>query len=133
DASLREACAVIADYLSAAIALKAEQQTFDARRAKATVESALRHQLAGEATIAASLCRGERNLLDLLSDECCGAAVMAGGAIERIGRTPTPAQMQDLVAWLRANTAEPVYVSDRLGDVFPQAEAFADVAAGVLA
>lgn len=133
DASLRDACSIISDYLSAAIALKSEQQTFAARRAKAAVESALRDQLAIAPSIAEGLCSGSRTVLELLSDECAGAAVMAGGAIKCIGRTPSQAQVRNLVEWLRTQTAEPVYATDRLGDVYPEASAFAAPAAGVLA
>jgi light-regulated signal transduction histidine kinase (bacteriophytochrome) len=131
--SLRAACAVLADYLSGALALKAEQQTFHFRRRKAETEQTLTAQLTSAECVPSSLCDGETNVMDLMSPECCGAAVIRGSTIKCLGQTPTTAQLQDLMRWLRSASSGDLYVTDSLSGQFPSAESFAAMASGVLA
>ena len=61
-----------------------------------------------------------------------GAAVLSGGNLRLVGRTPAAIEVEALSAWLAAQRIE-VYSTDRLGEVFPQAAGYAEVATGVLA
>jgi light-regulated signal transduction histidine kinase (bacteriophytochrome) len=131
--SLRAACTILVDYLSAAIALKTEQQTFHARRSKAATEETLKARLMSTECVPSALCDGETSVMDLMSAECCGAAVVRGKTIKCVGQTPASAQLQELTAWLRSKTSSDLYMTDSLSRDLPSAQSFAAVASGVLA
>ncbi|WP_373546010.1 ATP-binding protein [Chamaesiphon sp.] len=72
----------------------------------------------------------EPNLLDLFNAE--GAAIYFGGKWTTIGKTPLPAELDDLVQWLNTNVQDEVFSTDSLAALDPSAERFKDVASGLL-
>jgi light-regulated signal transduction histidine kinase (bacteriophytochrome)/ActR/RegA family two-component response regulator len=71
------------------------------------------------------------NLLDLISVP--GAALVVADRIVLLGRTPTVAAVKALAEWLGGAMGDGLYVSDHLGEDYPDAAALVDSAAGVLA
>jgi light-regulated signal transduction histidine kinase (bacteriophytochrome) len=131
--SVRGACAILADYLGAAIALKTEQQTFRSRRSKAALEECLRFELQTSECPVTLLASPERNVLALMSDECTGAAVVRGSIIATLGETPSQEHIHELVSWVRNHNLGPLYATDSLSRDLPAARAFTAAASGVLA
>ncbi len=132
-ASLRGACAILADYLGAAIALKSEQQTFRFRRSKAALEERLRIALQDCESPQFALTTSQHNVLELLSDECRGAAVVRGSSIALVGETPPQARIREITSWLRSRGAGPLYSTDCLSRDLPSAVDISAAASGVLA
>ncbi len=67
-----------------------------------------------------------------------GAALFHRDRWWRVGETPTEIQLEGLAEWLAsrpefAEMTKPLYVTDALAKEYPPAEAFADVASGLLA
>jgi light-regulated signal transduction histidine kinase (bacteriophytochrome) len=58
-----------------------------------------------------------------------------GGDPVAFGRTPAAGDLAALIAWLsrRMDGEEPVFATDRLGEIWPDATAFSDTASGLLA
>ena len=73
---------------------------------------------------------GAITLADLVS--ASGAMVVRPRGRLRVGKTPTDAQVDGLLAWLRAR-GEEVFETSALPSLYPPAAEFADVASGVLA
>jgi chemotaxis family two-component system sensor kinase Cph1 len=65
--------------------------------------------------------------------DATGAAVLLGGRIELIGRTPTREQVSALADWLRQHAPGEVTAFDRLAELFPAAADYRTLASGVLA
>jgi light-regulated signal transduction histidine kinase (bacteriophytochrome) len=70
-----------------------------------------------------------------------GAAIVCDGRTCRVGKTPTDAELAELVTWLDTRTqsaeggfsSERPWFTDRLGELFPPAEAYRAVASGLVA
>lgn len=73
----------------------------------------------------------QENLLALTSAQ--GAVLWNDGEALPIGATPPLDSLPQLQQWVAAATTESVFYTDRLPQQFPAAEAYADVASGLLA
>ena len=73
--------------------------------------------------------------LSLRGDLQGGVAVQFSSEINSMGATPDAAQIAALADWLTTQMADydGVFVTDRLGELWPPAKAFADVGSGLLA
>jgi light-regulated signal transduction histidine kinase (bacteriophytochrome) len=66
-------------------------------------------------------------------------AVNAGGAVlsyesstMKLGKTPDDDQLQQLLAWIRANVTETFYYTNELPALYPDAAAYKSVASGIM-
>jgi two-component system, chemotaxis family, sensor kinase Cph1 len=71
------------------------------------------------------------NILNLV--EAQGFAFYFGGNCSLWGETPTRAQVADILNWLTVNVEQEVFATKSLSSYFPEANAFRDVASGLLA
>lgn len=62
-----------------------------------------------------------------------GAALVDDALIVTCGQTPGPSDIRAIVEWLEETAEEPIFFTDRLPKVFPDALAFAPQASGMLA
>jgi light-regulated signal transduction histidine kinase (bacteriophytochrome) len=62
-----------------------------------------------------------------------GAAVVSGETLLAAGRAPPPEEIRRLVSWLDTRRAPELFVTDRLGQVMPDARGLIGSASGVLA
>ncbi len=62
-----------------------------------------------------------------------GAALVDRSLVITYGQTPAVADIRALVSWLKETTHQPIFVTDRLPQLFPDALAFAALASGMLA
>jgi two-component system, chemotaxis family, sensor kinase Cph1 len=131
--SLRSACSILADYLGAAITLKSDKQAFAFRASKAGTEARLREQLAAASCPVDSLTKGGVSLLELMSEECGGAAVVRGANVALVGRTPSEEHVREIASWLRQESRGPVFWTNGLSKHLPSAADIASSAAGLLA
>jgi two-component system, chemotaxis family, sensor kinase Cph1 len=61
-----------------------------------------------------------------------GVALVSGGEIMVAGRTPPPALIQEIAAWVDGQEGPRPYATASLGALFPQARQASDVASGLL-
>ena len=133
DSALRNACVIITDYVSAAIALKAQETIFRARRKTAEVEHALSQQMQDADKMIAGLVGEQRTVVELMSDGCNGAAVSRSGRIATVGLTPSHSEIEEIVQWLRTTNKPRTYATDSLSAELPSARSYAGAASGLLA
>jgi two-component system, chemotaxis family, sensor kinase Cph1 len=62
-----------------------------------------------------------------------GAALVDDRTIVTFGQTPSGADIRALVDWLREAVPDPIFATDRLSSLFPDAITFAEQASGLLA
>ncbi len=130
---VRMATEFLAHMLSLLMAAKDNVETYEYRlRIGATLNYMVR-AMAGEAVFQHGLTRQDADLLALL--DAGGAALAIDGELVLMGHTPAEDQVRALLAWLdsRAEEGEEVFATDRLSVLWPEAAAFQDTGAGVLA
>jgi light-regulated signal transduction histidine kinase (bacteriophytochrome) len=129
--ALRSVCDLFAQMISLQLqerlAAKAHSDRLRMKRIHAElVEAMVRENDLGEALI-----RRHPNLIDYIP--AGGAAVLCGGRVTRLGRTPTDEQLCDLVGWLNFSLRDGMFMTDSLGEHFAPAKDYADVASGIIA
>lgn len=126
----RMAAEFLAHMLSLLMAAKEDAESYGYRLRIKTVLEHLSRKLAHERNLATALGTGEPNLLSYL--EADGAAVVTETAMARMGRTPDDDTLRMLTQWL-ADREDNVTSTDRLGELFTPAGAFAATASGLIA
>ncbi len=139
---LRAVCELFGSMFSYQLEVFEKREQFNARLNSRIVLQNLMLNLASADDYARGLTEQSPNLLDYIHGgttsvdgrEHGGGAVSVDGELTVLGTTPTPEQINLLVDWL--NTQMPdtdgVYDTDRLGECWEPAKAFADVASGLL-
>jgi PAS domain S-box-containing protein len=128
---IRAACELLGQVLSLHISLHEEAESARHRARLRQLTHQLTEQMAATADYRDGLLRQHPNLLDLCG--ASGAALCFEGECSRLGRTPGEEMLWALMRWLDANVRTNVFHTDALSRLFPEAEAYKDVASGLLA
>jgi light-regulated signal transduction histidine kinase (bacteriophytochrome) len=139
---LRAVCELFGSMFSYQLEAFEKRDQFNARMSSRMVLQKLMLNLAGADDYARGLTEQSPNLLDYIHGGDAslegrglgGVAVSVKGALTFLGVTPNKGQIEQLVEWLsvRMRSTDGVYATDRLGEVWAPAQAFADVASGLL-
>lgn len=129
---VRTACEFIGQILSLQITLKERAAVVEERIARRAIQVRLLGRMAGDQDFMAALGRDQQSLLALT--QSVGAAIVHRGECILHGECPDEPQVMSLVQWLTAQQHDGDLVcTDRLPLEWAPADAFADVASGVLA
>jgi light-regulated signal transduction histidine kinase (bacteriophytochrome) len=128
---LREALELFAEMASAQLAMKLATAGFEARLHSTTLHEELLTQMSQEPDLALGLPRFGPLLLDFLA--ATGVGLWIDGTFTGLGATPGDAQVARLVTWLNEVAGDGIFHTDCLPCQHAPAEAYADVASGVLA
>jgi len=139
---LRAVCELFGSMFSYQLEGFERRQQFDARLSSRIVLQRLMLNLAGADDYARGLTEEPPNLLDYMRCSAAtadltnqgGVAVSVKGKLTFLGITPTKTQIEGLVEWLNTQTLgdDGIVATDRLGEVWEPAKAFADVASSLL-
>jgi light-regulated signal transduction histidine kinase (bacteriophytochrome) len=138
---LRAVCELFGSMFSLQLDARETGEQFGARLASRMVLQNLMLNLASADDYARGLTEQSPNLLDYIHGGGAaggprqgGVAVCVKGQLTSLGTTPNPSQIADLMQWLDSHMtpAQNVYSTDRLGEAWPPAASFTDVAAGLL-
>ncbi len=139
---LRAVCELFGSMFSYQLEVFEKREQFEARLNSRMVLQNLMLNLAGADDYARGLTEQSPNLLDYIhggdakldAQKHGGVAVSVDGKLTFLGRTPNDSQIGQLVGWLNMIMpgGEGVYATDRLGECWEPARAFAEVASGVL-
>jgi light-regulated signal transduction histidine kinase (bacteriophytochrome)/CheY-like chemotaxis protein len=139
---LRAVCELFGSMFSYQLEVFEKREQFNARMQSRMVLQQLMLNLAGADDYARGLTEQSPNLLDYIhggeasldGHRQGGVAVSISGTMTYLGITPNKNQIEDLVDWLSIHMREAggVYATDRLGEIWEPAAAFADVASGLL-
>ena len=127
---IRISCEVLARVFSAHIA--AAQEENKRRHAASSIEfrEQLSDRIRARPDVAKTLLAEGDRLASVINSE--GAAVCIGGEVELIGVTPSREDVERIVQWLDSNQQQYLFYTDKLSEQYPSAEAFSDVASGLL-
>jgi len=139
---LRAVCELFGSMFSYQLEAFEKREQFDARMASRMVLQQLMLNLAGADDYARGLTEQSPNLLDYIHGGNAslegrrqgGVAVSVKGVLTFLGTTPNKSQLERLVDWLAIEMPGKggVFATDRLGELWEPARAFADVASGLL-
>ena len=139
---LRAVCELFGSMFSYQLEGFEKREQFNARMASRMVLQQLMLNLAGADDYAQGLTEQSPNLLDYIhGGEASldgrrqgGVAVSVSGVLTYLGITPKKSQIEAIVEWLitHMRDAGGVFATDRLGEVWETAKAFAAVASGLL-
>ena len=138
---LRAVCELFGSMFSMQLEVRERAQQFELRLASRMVLQNLMLNLAGADDYAAGLTQQSPNLLDYIhsgsgthGESKGGVAVSVKGQLTFLGSTPDKAQIEQLVTWLDSHMPQStgIFATDRLGDVWAPAKAFAASASGLL-
>lgn len=131
NAQVRTACDFLGQTMSLQIGARERHAHASRRIELKRTESELLARLATADSFEAGLAANPEAWMGLTGAQ--GAAVVLEGDVKTTGRTPTPAQLRQLAAWLEDNAEDDVFVTRSLTESWPEAEAFTDVASGLVA
>ncbi len=127
---VRNACDFLTQIFS--LQLEARENTILAenRVRLGTVQTRLLAHMAAEDYFIAGLVNNPKDLMLLAGAQ--GVAVVTQDHCWCLGQSPDEEQVKDLSAWLSRHHQEDVFSTDRLGELYPAAKAYADRASGLL-
>ena len=127
----RMVCRLLASALSQQVSRVEEAELYRMRIAARAAEDEFLGLLARGESVLDQIEAHLAEMLKLLP--ATGAALRIGTSVQTVGAAPTAAQIADLGDWLAERSPHEVFSTDQLGAEYPKAEAYADVASGVLA
>ena len=139
---LRAVCELFGSMLSLQLESREKGEQLEERLASRMVLQNLMLNLASADDYAAGLTQQSPNLLDYIhgggsgleGSRRGGVAVCVKGQLTFLGTTPSQSEIESLVVWLdtHMHRSDGIYATDRLGEDWPSAQAFAKVASGIL-
>jgi len=141
---LRAVCELFGSMFSLQLEARLRAEQLAARLEKRKQLNEIMQTLAGEEDYAIGLGKQAEKLLGCVAADGLslrlgqsggGLAIRINDGISTVGNTPSGEQISALTDWLTGHMTnfEGVFATDRLGEVWPPAQAFADVGSGLLA
>ena len=127
----RVACEFLAHTVSLLVSAKEDFESQGYRARLKTAQAAIINEISLRFDPESTASDNTPDLLNFIRAD--GAAITVNLKISAVGTTPSDAQVERIVTWLSANMREDIFETDCLSAHFPEAEAFKDRAAGLLA
>ncbi len=141
---LRAVCELFGSMFSLQLEARQREAQYEARLDSRHALDGMMRALAGEEDYAEGLIRQAQHLLEYIPSGGIamgvrqpfgGIAIKVDNGTALTGETPSEEQIAALTDWLSATMPEGngIFVTDRLGEIWPPARAFAAIGAGLLA
>jgi chemotaxis family two-component system sensor kinase Cph1 len=141
---LRAVCELFGSMFSLQLEVRLRAEQLESRLHSRKALAEIMHALANEDDYGAGLVAQGERLLDYIAagglamrvgQSRGGVAIRVNSGITAIGDTPDDDQIGALTDWLtnRMKVFEGVFTTDRLGEIYPPARAYAGIASGLLA
>jgi chemotaxis family two-component system sensor kinase Cph1 len=130
---MRMACEFLARLTSLQIAALEDRGQLVGRAARRATEDELARAMresAPEGDVLEALLSRPKELMGLVGAD--GVALASGGEVMVAGRTPPPALIQEISAWVEAEEGSRPFATASLGALFPRAREAGEVASGLL-
>ena len=128
---LRKACEFLGRVIFSEISNREESEDYDYRMKLTQMRSQLINNMTQSENFVDGLVKDESSLLNLTA--AVGAAVCFNGNWTLVGETPTEEELNFLVQWLYKNIEEEVFCTDSLAEIYPEADAYKNIASGLIA
>ncbi len=128
---IRVASEFLAQTVSLLMSAKENAEHSEYKMQMQSVQAMLLVNVSRHTDFASSFLNDSPTLVDFIRST--GAACVVNGEVHPIGTTPSTDQIVRIVTWLSSEMDQHVYVTDCLSSHLPEAAAFADRCAGLLA
>ncbi len=128
--AVRAVCALLGQLIALEVGKRVAADRETRRTRDVRIRRALAEAMEQQTDPASGLLANAADLIELVDAE--GVAICTDGRIRTSGRTPRPAQIRRLIAWLAQRGEESVFVTDKLSRCYPPAARW-EHGAGVLA
>ncbi|MBD2338846.1 response regulator [Calothrix sp. FACHB-156] len=131
DYEMRKACEFLGQFASLELAYQQEQEMNNYRSQVKLIQEQLRTALSQEASFIESIFQqNQLAVMNLVHAQ--GAAIILENEVSLLGETPTLNEVQALMNWLLEKQCQPIFVTDSLSKIYPQAQQFSTIASGIL-
>jgi chemotaxis family two-component system sensor kinase Cph1 len=127
----RDAAKLVGQILSSALEYRQEEEDTEQLAVLNAAAADISGTLKKDVTILEALTKGKATINDITT--AAGAALVLDGAITTVGSTPTEAQIEEIIGWLKENMADSVYYTHHFPEIFAPAKKFSATASGILA
>ncbi|MBD1828263.1 ATP-binding protein [Microcoleus vaginatus GB1-A2] len=132
DCETRKTCEFLGQFASIELVHQQERELNVYRSQAKSIQDQLQQAFRRESNfIEQVLTDNASQLLDLVNAQ--GAAILLDGRLKLVGKTPSEAEVGQLVQWLLQQNKERVFATASLSQLYPQAKQFKDRASGILA
>ena len=128
---VRTACEFLGQVMSLELVAKEDTEDLDYRMKLKSIQSQFVKSISQAKDFIECLVKPESNLLDLVGAQ--GVALSYGDDLVKMGKTPSEAEIQDLIDSLETKIQHDFLSTDSLPKIYPAAENFKEVASGLLA
>jgi two-component system, chemotaxis family, sensor kinase Cph1 len=129
--TVRTICEFVGQVMSVELATKESHEDLDYKMALKSLQGKFVESLSHSQSFLEGLVQLNSSLLDLVG--ATGAVVCAGEQVICIGQTPPESELPALRDWIKTNIQHNLFESQALSTIYPPAEAFKDIASGLLA
>ncbi|MGB7430256.1 MAG: ATP-binding protein [Microcoleaceae cyanobacterium] len=129
----RTICEFLGQVISLEIVNKENNESLDNQVKLSEIQANFIQSILNTENLIEGLISNEQNLLDLVNAQ--GAAMYLEGQLVLVGKTPTQAEIQQLIQWIETQIKleELIFSTHSLPSLYPAAEDFKQVGSGVLA
>lgn len=131
DYPARQAAKFVSQLLSAALEFRKDEETQSNLLHYRQHGQYIHEQLLLDENVVQALTKRTHTILELTKGT--GAALLFNNKLYRLGNTPDEADIQALAEWLRVSDTETFLETNQLPNLYPPAEEFRQVGAGLLA
>ncbi len=128
---IRTACELLGQVMSLELAAKEENENLEYKIQLKSVLSEFVEAVSHAGKLKDGLVEDKSKWLSLVSAQ--GVALCAKGRFTLIGKTPSVAEIHDLINWVETRIEHNIFYTDALPQVYPTAENFKEIASGLLA
>ncbi|GAB3889270.1 ATP-binding protein [Spirosoma agri] len=130
DYPARQAAKFVSQLLSTALEFRKDEEDQSSLLHFRQNGQYLHEQLLLDENIVKALTKQPVSILDMTKGT--GAALLFNGTVYRLGQTPDDDEIRGLADWLKQNDMESILQTDQLPNLYPPAEKFRHVGAGLL-
>jgi light-regulated signal transduction histidine kinase (bacteriophytochrome) len=128
---VRTACEFLGQIMSLELATKEDNEDLEYKLRLKSIQSNFVEAISQPDHLEDGLVKDKSQWLDLVSAQ--GVALCANGHFTLIGKTPQKSDIQALIEWVEPKIDNNIFYTDSLPKIYPPAEAFKDIASGLLA
>lgn len=130
DYKARDSAKLIGQILSSALEFRQDEANKHLQEKYNAAVDLLSKNMLKNNSIEEALTLADINIMH--ATDATGAALIYENTVTKVGSTPNDEQIQNLVAWVKENIDEPLYYTNELPYIYPEADNYKKIASGVM-
>ncbi|NET89850.1 MAG: GAF domain-containing protein [Kamptonema sp. SIO1D9] len=131
DRETRKACEILGQFMSVELLKQQQQDLFRYSEQVDIIHNQLKKGLASKSEFQQSFQKNSNLLLELV--KASGVVIYLDSRLTLSGATPSQAEVEKLLAWLRKNQRQELFFTEEISKIYPPASVYKQQVSGVLA